>query len=74
MEDERYYKLHGLGHLTNPFNNSIGECKAEIWQDILKLHYGIITGRDIEEKYSNFYSISQLTVITPHELNRFKKN
>ncbi|MDD4438250.1 MAG: hypothetical protein PHS04_09480 [Tissierellia bacterium] len=73
MEDERSYKLHGLGHLTNPFPNSIEDWQAEIWQDILKLHYGLITGRDIEEKYSNFYAISQLTVTTSNVLNRFKK-
>ncbi|AKB21873.1 hypothetical protein MSWH1_1602 [Methanosarcina sp. WH1] len=73
MEDERSYKLHGLGHLTNPFPNSVEDWQAEIWQDILKLHYGQITGRDIEEKYSNLYAISQLTVSTSNVLNRFKK-
>jgi DNA polymerase elongation subunit (family B) len=73
MEDERSYKLHGLGHLTNPFPNSVEDWQAEIWQDILKLHYGQITERDIEEKYSNLYAISQLTVSTSNVLNRFKK-
>ncbi|MHC1754516.1 MAG: DNA polymerase [Methanosarcina sp.] len=73
MEDERSYKLHGLGHLTNPFPNSVEDWQAEIWQDILKLHYGLITERDIEEKYSNFYAISQLTVSTSNVLNRFNK-
>lgn len=73
MEDERSYKLHGLGHLTNPFTNSVGDWQAEIWQDILKLHYGLITEMDIEEKYSNFYAISRLTITTPNVLNRFKK-
>jgi DNA polymerase elongation subunit (family B) len=73
MEDERSYKLHGLGHLTNPFPNSIEDWQAEIWQDILKLHYGQITEIDIEEKYSKFYAISQLTVSTSNVLNRFKR-
>ena len=73
MEDERSYKLHGLGHLTNPFTNSVEDWQAEIWQDILKLHYGQVTERDIEEKYSNFYAISRLTVSTSNVLNRFKK-
>lgn len=73
MEDERSYKLHGLGHLTNPFPNSVEDWHAEIWLDILKWNYGLITGRDIEEKYSNLYAISQLTVSTSNVLNRFKK-
>ncbi|WP_243466488.1 hypothetical protein [Methanosarcina mazei] len=73
MEDERSYKLHGLGHLTNPFPNSVEDWQAEIWQDILKLHYRLITERDIEEKYSNLYAISQLTVSTSIVLSRFKK-
>jgi hypothetical protein len=73
MEDERSYKLHGLGHLTNPFPNSVEDWQAEIWQDILKLHYEMITERDIEEKYSNLYAISRLTVSTSNVLNRFKK-
>ncbi len=73
MEDERSYKLHGLGHLTNPFPNSIEDWQAEIWQDILKLHYGQIAGRDIQEKYSNLYAISRLTVSTSKVLNRFNK-
>jgi len=33
----------------------------------------LITERDIEEKYSNFYAISQLIVTTFNVLNRFKK-
>ena len=73
MEDERSYKLHGLGHLTNPFPNSVEDWQAEIWQDILKLHYKQIIGMDIEEKYSNLYAISRLTVSTSNVLNRFKK-
>lgn len=39
----------------------------------MKLHYGQITGKDIEEKYSNLFAISRLTVSTSNVLNRFKK-
>ena len=72
MEGERSYKLHGLGHLTNPFPNSVEDWQAEIWQDILKLHYGIIAEEDIVEKYSSLYAISRLTVSTSNVLDRFK--
>ena len=73
MDGERSYKLHGLEHLTNPFPNSVEDWQAEIWHDILKLHYGLTTERDIEEKYSNLYAVSRLTVSTSNVLNRFKK-
>ncbi|WP_406661511.1 DNA polymerase [Methanolobus sp. ZRKC3] len=73
MEGERSFKLHGLGHLTNPFPKSVGDWQAEIWEDLLKLHYGILTEVDIEEKYSNLYAISRLTVSTPNVLHRFDK-
>lgn len=73
MEDERSYKLHSLRRLTNTFTNSVGDWQAEIWQDSLKLHYEMITERDIEEKYSNLYAISRITITTPNVLNWFKK-
>jgi DNA polymerase elongation subunit (family B) len=73
MEGERSFKLHGLGHLTNPFPKAVGDWQAEIWDDLLKLHYGILTEVDIEEKYSNLYAISRLTVSTPNVLHRFDK-
>jgi len=73
MEGERSYKLHGLGHLTNPFPNSVDDWHAEIWLDILKWHYGKITGIDIDEKYADFYSISKLAVSTSRILKRFEK-
>jgi hypothetical protein len=72
MDGERSYKLHGLGHLTNPFPNSVEDWQAEIWEDILKLHYGMISEADIVEKYSNLYAISRLTVSTSNVLDRFK--
>ena len=66
------YKLHGLGHLTNPFSNK-EDWQQEIWIDILKLHYGKTEPEDIELKYSNMYAISRLTVSTPNVLHRFDK-
>ncbi|ABE51539.1 DNA polymerase [Methanococcoides burtonii] len=71
MEGERSFKLHGLGHLTNPFPKAVEDWQAEIWEDILKLHYGIISELDIEKKYSNMYAISRLTVSTANVLHRF---
>jgi hypothetical protein len=73
MEGERSFKLHGLGHLTNPFPKAVGDWQAEIWEDLLKLHYGIISECDIEEKYSNLYAITKLTVSTPNVWKRFDK-
>lgn len=72
MEGERSFKLHGLGHLTNPFKKDVEDWQAEIWEDILMLHYGMISGIDIEEKYSGLYAISRLTVSTANVLRRFK--
>ncbi|MCD4735722.1 MAG: hypothetical protein K8R53_06735, partial [Bacteroidales bacterium] len=73
MEGERSFKLHGLGHLTNPFPKAVDDWQAEIWEDILKLHYRMISGINIEEKYSGLYAISRLTVSTANVLKRFKK-
>ncbi|WP_321431131.1 DNA polymerase [uncultured Methanolobus sp.] len=66
------FKLHGLGHLTNPFSNK-KKWHDEIWIDILKVHYGIVKPEDIELKYSTMYAISRLTVSTPNVLHRFDK-
>ncbi|AKB78739.1 hypothetical protein MSHOH_2256 [Methanosarcina horonobensis HB-1 = JCM 15518] len=71
--EKRSYMLHGLGHLTNPFHKVVKDWHGEIWQDILKLHYGQTTEDDIEEKYSSFSAISQLTVTTSNVLRKFKK-
>ena len=73
MEGERSFKLHGLGHLTNPFPKAVEGWQAEIWEDLLKLHYGMISEVDIVEKYSGLYAISQLTVSTSNVWDRFKK-
>lgn len=68
------FKLHGLGYLLNPFNKNFEGEKwhKEIWEDILKLHYGIISQEDIINKYSALFSISKISVSTPSIYKRFK--
>lgn len=66
------YKLHGLGHLLNPFGKN-RDWQKELWLDILKLHYNQITQLEIIEKYSNFYPLSQLTASTPILCKRFEQ-
>ncbi len=71
MDGERSYKLHGLGHLANPFPNNVKDWQAEVWQDILCLHYGFVLAMELYEKYSNFYAVSRLSVSTSHVWKRF---
>lgn len=66
------YKLHGLGHLTNPFPSRKNHWQEEIWHDLLMLHYNQIAPIDIEQKYGNLYALSRLTISTYHVFNRFK--
>lgn len=66
------FKLHGLGHLTNPFPSRKNHWQEEIWHDLLMLHYGQIAPMDIEQKYGNLYALSRLTINTYHVFNRFK--
>jgi len=73
-EIKKDYKLHGLGHITNPFGKNKENWFVEIWRDILKLHYNQISEKDLFEKYSKFFVISKLTISNPHILNWFKKN
>jgi hypothetical protein len=65
------YKLHGLGHITNPFNSNISKWHEEIWLDILKYHYGFIQDIDLYNKYSNLYVISKITASNPNIMKRF---
>jgi hypothetical protein len=67
------YKLHGLGHITDPFNRKNIDWHKEIWEDILKLHYNQININDLIEKYSSLFAISNLTVSTRSVFERFKK-
>jgi len=64
--------LHGLGHLTNPFPNRYEDWQKEIWTDILKLQYELVTEHDLELKYAYFSAISQLSITTPNILRRFR--
>jgi len=66
------FKLHGLGHLTNPFPSRKEKWQEEIWHDLLMLQYGQIAPIDIEQKYGNLYALSRLTISTYHVFNRFK--
>jgi len=71
--DRGDYKLHGLGHIKNPFRSKDDNWHDQIWKDILSLHYGYISEREVAEKYSKFFVISQLTISNPYILNWFKK-
>lgn len=70
--DKGDYKLHGLGHLLNPYGDGTNWQK-QIWQDILELHYGIISKQDIIEKYSHLHALSKLAISTPTISKRFEK-
>lgn len=72
MDGERSYKLHGLGHLTNPFPNNVSDWQAEVWLDILRLHYGFVSVTEIEEKYAHLYAVARLSVSTAHVWKRFE--
>ncbi|WP_445475701.1 DNA polymerase [Methanococcoides methylutens] len=72
MGEDRSYKLHGLGHLANPFPNKDDDWHAQIWYDMLGLHHGKTTYEEIIEKYGMLYSLSKFTVSTPEILNYFK--
>lgn len=71
---EGNYKLHGLGHLTNPFSKEKKNWFVDIWKDILRLHYNQISEKDLIEKYSKFFAISKMTISNQNILNWFKKN
>ena len=68
---EENYSLHGLGHLTNPFNKEIKHWHKQIWLDILRLHYKDITEDEFLDKYRNLYAISQFTISTYSLWKRF---
>ncbi len=60
-----------MGYLLNPFEKKINWHK-EIWEDILKLHYNLITKEAFVQKYSHFYALAQLTVSSTELLKWFK--
>ncbi len=65
------HSLHGLGHLESPFNRK--DWEKELWLDILKEHYGTITNKQFNQKYSNLFAVCQFTASTPKILKRFNK-
>ncbi|NPE31705.1 hypothetical protein HNV12_27860, partial [Methanococcoides sp. SA1] len=71
-----FYKLHGLGHITNPFRRVLKEgdqWHKMFWEDILKVHFQPESLFDVLEKYENYAVISNLAVSTGTILRRFKK-
>jgi hypothetical protein len=69
----RKHSLHGLGHIFNPFKDiSDDKWHESIWYDILKYHYEMISIDELNDKYSNVYAISRMTISTPHLMDRFK--
>ncbi|AKB85834.1 DNA polymerase [Methanococcoides methylutens] len=71
-----FYKLHGLGHITNPFSRELCEkdhWHKQIWLDILKVHYNPELLDGILEKYDNYSVISNLSITTANLHRRFKK-
>lgn len=69
----RKYSLHGLGHILNPFDSNRKDWHKQIWQDILNEHYGLVDSEELQEKYRGLYAIGQLTVSSPHIMQRFEK-
>ena len=65
------YRLHGLGHLQNPFNDK-ADWHIEVWKDILDLHYGRVSVLDLIEKYTHSYAIGKMGVSTPEMFKRFR--
>lgn len=67
----RKHSSHGLGHIKNPYPT--GDWEKEFWMNILDYHYKNKSISAIEEKYSEYFAISQLTVSTPLLISRFRK-
>ncbi|UGV41613.1 hypothetical protein J7W08_04825 [Methanococcoides orientis] len=71
-----FYKLHGLGHITNPFSRELCEkdhWHKQIWLDILKVYYNPELLSGILEKYENYSVISNLSITTANLHRRFEK-
>jgi hypothetical protein len=75
------YKLHGLGHLINPYSSKIEVWHKEIWGNVI--HYVIhsknlcntlhVLHNMVFDKYSNFYALSKITISSPNIIKRFNK-
>ncbi|MBP1908253.1 DNA polymerase [Methanolobus bombayensis] len=71
-----FYKLHGLGHITNPFKRELEEgdqWHKKLWEDILRVHFHPEELPDVLEKYENYAVISKLAVSTGTILRRFER-
>lgn len=71
-----FYKLHGLGHITNPFSREQKDgdkWHKRLWEDILRVHFHPEDLPDVLEKYENYAVISKLAVSTGTILRWFKK-
>jgi hypothetical protein len=71
-----FYKLHGLGHITNLFSREQKDgdkWHKRLWEDILKVHFHPEELPDVLEKYENYAVISKLAVSTGTILKRFNK-
>ncbi len=67
------YSLHGLGHLLNPFEDKEIRWQKEVWEDILRLHYKLMTEDSFLSKYMNFYAVSQFAVSSFGLINWFSE-
>ena len=70
-EGKEDYSLHGLGHLTNPFDPKIKNWQKRIWEDILALEFGKVDTDSLFDSYRSSYAISQFTVSTKSLMERF---
>ncbi|WP_319507623.1 DNA polymerase [uncultured Methanolobus sp.] len=71
-----FYKLHGLGHITNPFKRELQEgdqWHKKLWEDILRVHFNSEELPDVLKKYENYAVISKLAVSTGTILRRFER-
>jgi len=66
-----HYKLHGLGHLLNPYPGGEEHWHKDLWHDIISLHYGMLSIEEIIEKYGNLYALTRMTVTTSSLWKRF---
>ncbi len=64
-------KLHGLGHLKNPFGIN-RDWQKMFWIDILRVYYELSNIDETMEKYRTSYAISQLSVSGYNVHKRFK--
>jgi len=66
--------MHGLGMIINPFPDiAKNKWHEELWRDILKLHYNLISIEEIYTKYGRLKEIMKIAVSTTTILHRFDK-